>query len=161
MTIPNTVHAFLREKGVPYQTVNHSPSKSSLQSAISAQVPLHKLAKAVILRDADKHYLMAIIPAANRVQIHQLNQVTNASFHLATEAEVYQQFQDCKPGAVPPIGQPYQMDMMWDDRLANSPDIYLEAGDHETLIHLLQENFQQLISGMPHHDLCSMPAKDQ
>ncbi len=76
MSISDTVHNYLSEKNIPYETITHQSSKSSVQSAIAAQIPLHQMAKAVILKDNRDQYLMAILPAANRVNIHQLNQIT-------------------------------------------------------------------------------------
>ena len=59
MSIPHRVHRFLNEQNIPYSTVPHSPSHSSAQSAIAAQVPLQKVAKAVILKDQVDNFLMA------------------------------------------------------------------------------------------------------
>ena len=157
MSIPDTVYDFLAREHIPYQTIRHQPSKSSVQSAIAARIPLHRLAKAVVLKDSLDHYLMAILPAANRVNIHQVGQITNSKLQFATEHELNCRFKDCEPGAIPPFGEPYHMDVLWDTRLRQSPDVFLEAGDHETLIRLLQENFQQISNDQPHDDLCSAP----
>ncbi len=160
MSIPNTAHNYLSEQKILHQAIRHQPSKSSLQIAITAQIPLHQLAKTVVLKDNRDHYLMAILPAANRVNIHQVSQITNPRLQLATEYELNCTFKDCEPGAIPPLGQPYHMNMFFDNRICQSPDIYLESGDHETLIHLLQNIFQQLTNGQPHHNLCSAPPKN-
>ena len=160
MSIPNTVHDYLSKQNIPYQTIRHQPSKSSVQSAIAAQVPIHQVAKAVVLKDSLDHYLMAILPAANRVNVHQVSQITNSRLQFATEHELNCRFKDCEPGAIPPFGKPYNMKVLWDTRLCKSPDIFLEAGDHETLIRLLQENFQQISNNQPHDDLCSAPPRD-
>ena len=160
MSIPNIVHNYLSEQKIPYHTIRHQPSKSSVQSAIAAQIPLHQLVKAVVLKGKQDHYLMAILPAANRVNIHQMSQITNSRLQLATEHKLNCTFKNCEPGAIPPLGQPYHMNMFFDNRICQSPDIYLESGDHETLIHLLQNIFQQLTNGQPHHNLCSAPPKN-
>ena len=159
MTIATRVHQFLNEQQIPYSTVTHSPSHSSAQSAIAAQVPLQKVAKAVILKDDVNNYLMALIPASNRVRVRHINELTARDMSLATESEVNKRFTDCENGAIPPIGQPYNMDMIWDNRLGNTTDLYLEAGDHETLIHIKQQAFQKMMTGTLHDDLCSTPAK--
>ena len=159
MSIPHRVHQFLNEQNIPYSTIPHSPSHSSAQSAIAAQVPLQKVAKAVILKDQVDNYLMALVPAANRVRVHHINELTATTLSLATESEVNRKFTDCESGAIPPIGQPYHMDMVWDNRLGKLPDVYLEAGDHETLIHIKQQDFQRIVAGTLHDDLCSTPSR--
>lgn len=159
MTIAHRVHQFLDEQNIPYGTVHHSPSHSSVQSAIAAQVPLQQLAKPVILKDSVDNYLMALIPAANRVKVRRVTELVNHDVNLASESEVNRQFTDCQFGAIPPVGQPYNMEMVWDNRLGKVSDVYLEAGDHETLIQLTQQDFQKIVSGMPHDDLCTTPTR--
>lgn len=160
MSIPDTVHNYLSEKNIPYETITHQSSKSSVQSAIAAQIPLHQMAKAVILKDNRDQYLMAILPAANRVNIHQLNQITNSKLQFATEHELNRRFNDCEPGAIPPFGAPYRMNVLWDNRLSNNSNTYLEAGDHETLICLMQESLLKISGDQPHNDLCSAPPRN-
>lgn len=158
MNMPSRVEQFLTGQHIPYDTVSHSPSHSSVQSAIAAQIPLHKLAKAIILRDQVDNYLMALVPAANRVKVSQVNQLTDSVMHMATEREIGRRFSDCQKGAIPPLGTLYNMEMVWDNRLGKEPDLYMEAGDHETLIHIGQQAFQQIVSGSLHDNLCSSPA---
>ena len=157
MTIAQSVNNFLSQQQISFDTVQHPPSHSSVQSAIAAQVPLSNIAKAVILKDSIDNYLMAVIPASNRVQVRRVSELTDTPVKLATEQEVNSRFRDCQNGAIPPIGQAYDIDMIWDNRLGQVPDIYLEAGDHETLIHLTQQAFQQIVGDRPHNDLCSTP----
>ncbi len=161
MTIAHRVHQFLNGQHIPYDTVGHSPSHSSVQSAIAAQIPLQRVAKAVILKDHIDNYVMALIPASNRVKVKQINQLTDTRLRLASENEVNHQFTDCQNGAIPPIGPAYNMEMVWDNRLGKIPDVYLEAGDHETLIHLSQKSFQKIVAGTLHDDLCSPPGRTQ
>ena len=160
MTIAQSVNDFLSDQNISFDTVQHPPSHSSVQSAIAAQVPLGNIAKAVILKDNIDNYLMAVIPAANRVHVRKLRELTDNPVKLATEQEVNSQFRDCQNGAIPPFGQAYDMDMIWDNRLGEVEDLYLEAGDHETLIHLTQEAFQQAVGDRPHNDLCTAPEHD-
>ena len=157
MSIANKVHRFLEQEHIPYDTLRHAASHSSVQTAIAARVPLHSLAKAVILKDDHNQYLMAVIPTANRLQMRQVRNFLDKPIQLANEMEAQNPFSDCLFGAIPPIAKAYQLAMIWDDRLGRVPDVYLESGDHETLLHLDQSAFQQLIKDSPHADLCSTP----
>jgi Ala-tRNA(Pro) deacylase len=40
--------------------------------------------------------------------------------------------------------------MVWDDALMAMPDIYLEAGDHERLIHVETRYLRDLFGDAPH-----------
>ena len=159
MSIAHRVHQFLTEQDIPFDTLSHSPSTSSVQSAIAAQIPLNQLAKAVIMKDQVDNLLMALVPAANRIRVQQVNDLTDSHLQLASEHEVNRRFTDCESGAIPPLAEAYNMDMVWDNRLGKVSDIYFEAGDHETLIHVTQRDFQRMVSRSPHDDLCNTPAK--
>jgi Ala-tRNA(Pro) deacylase len=37
---------------------------------------------------------------------------------------------------VPAVGKCYGLDLIVDDSINAQPDIYMEAGDHQTLLHL-------------------------
>ena len=157
MSIANRVHQFLEQEHIPYETLKHPTSHSSVQTAIAAQVPLQSLAKAVILKDNLNDYLMAVIPSSSRLHLRQVSQFLDNPVKLASETDAQKPFQDCQFGAIPPLAAAYRMDMIWDDRLGRVPDIYLESGDHETLLHMNQATFQQLVSDHPHSNLCSRP----
>ena len=59
-------------------------------------------------------------------------------------------FADCEPGAIPPVGQAFGMETIIDDSLNECQDIYMEAGDHEDLIHLKGTAFRRLMQESPH-----------
>ncbi len=160
MSIAPKIDQYLQSNNIPFDTISHPPSHSSVQSAIAAQIPLSNVAKAVILKDDVDNYLMAIVPASSRLQMKQMKEITDCQLKLASEMELSQQFRDCQKGAIPPIGDAYEMDSIWDNKLSELPDVYLEAGDHETMIHLTKEAFQHIIANHPHDDLCVAPHRD-
>ena len=69
---------------------------------------------------------------------------------MATEEEIGKLFNDCEIGAVPAIGKPYGVDMIWDEDLATLPDVYMESGDHEILVHVAGEDFKHLVDDQKH-----------
>ena len=160
MSIANRVQRLLEQEHISFDTLRHPASHSSVQTAIAAQIPLQSLAKAVILKDDLNEYLMAVIPSSNRLQMRQVRNFLDRSVKLASESEAQKPFSDCQFGAIPPIARAYQMSTIWDDRLGRVPDLYLESGDHETLLHIDQAGFQQLMHNMPHSNLCSQPRHD-
>ena len=70
---------------------------------------------------------------------------------MASERELRALFQDCDLGAVPALSNAYGLDVVWDDQLKAVSDIYIEAGDHEHLVHIRGEDFRKLMRGMPHN----------
>ena len=56
----------------------------------------------------------------------------------------------CESGAVPALGEAYGLQVIWDDELQYTSDVYIEAGDHEHLIHLRGEDFRHIMEKLPH-----------
>ena len=123
--------------------LTHPHTSTSLETAHAAHVPGDRIAKSVVLED-ERGYLMAILPASHRVSLDALERQLHRKLALASEAELTGLFEDCEIGAVPPVADPYGMPAVIDDRLWNLPDVYFEAGDHEDLIHLSGEAFQEI-----------------
>ena len=149
MGIAMKLSDYLKANGVQYEVVNHSHSGNSMQTAKASNVPAHCLAKAVVLED-DTHAVMAVLPASRRLQLRELQASNGRALRLATEAELKYLFNDCEPGAVPPVGAVYGIETVWDDSLMEQPEIYFEAGDHETLVHMKTRDFIGLMKGARH-----------
>lgn len=150
MSISNRLYDYLDQHNVKYDTLVHNPTMNSVGTAVEAGVPMHQLAKAVILEDHEGRHLMALLPATHKINLGKLSDDLCRSFHLVKEQRVYEMFNDCEKGAIPPIGDSYNMDMVFDDLLDQQNDVYLEGGDHSTLVHLEQSEFRRLMQGHKH-----------
>ncbi len=146
MSMSIQVGEYLETQHIHYDLISHSHSSSSIHSARSAQISPMKLAKAVILEDHEGRHMMAVLPSTNKISFHKLEDEMNREFHLLSEHKLQKLFKDCNPGAIPPVGHAYQMDSVYDDLLGDQKDIFLEAGDHETLIHLKNSEFKKLMT---------------
>jgi Ala-tRNA(Pro) deacylase len=140
MGVPDTVTNYLRARDISFTVVEHAATHHSAETASVAHVPRAHLAKGVVLADGER-YLIAIVPANRRVDTDAVATLMQCRLGLADEDDFSMLFRDCRPGAVPPIGEAYGLVTIVDDAIANAPDIYLEAGDHEHLIHLSRGSF--------------------
>ena len=93
-------------------------------------------------------YTIVIIPASRCLRMDDLRRELGRDLQLATEEEVAQLFNDCEPGAVPPLGPAYGVETLLDEVLNSLDDVYFEAGDHEQLVHIRGEGFQGLLRGV-------------
>jgi Ala-tRNA(Pro) deacylase len=141
---------YLRAHPVKFDVLTHPHTGNSMQSAEAMNVPPGCLAKAVILEDENARMVMAVLPASCKLKLSDLRNRTGRMLRLATEAELRERFADCEPGAVPPIGQAYGMETIVDDRLMMQPEVYFEAGDHETMVRVKTSDFVGLLEGAPH-----------
>lgn len=148
MSTGSRVREYLDHHHIRYSLIAHPPSRSSVGSAISADIPLHQLAKGVVLQDKAGNKLMAILPSDYKVDIPQLNETLGRQFKLLREAEIYPLYDDCASGAVPPLPEAYNIEAVYDDELMTQGQIFIESGDHETLVQLDNRDFMKL---MAHH----------
>ena len=149
MAIAKTLKAYLTARGVPYELVPHPRSSTTLEAAHAAHVPGDQVAKAVVLEDADG-YVVAVVPSTNRLDFDWVGETLGRELQLAEEYELPELFRDCSIGAVPGLPEAYGLEVVWDDQLDGQDDIYVEAGDHRNLIHIRGEDFEELMSGLPH-----------
>lgn len=148
MTIAASVQSYLDREGAAYDMIAHEHTRDSNHTAQAARVPGDRLAKCVVLED-DSGYLMAVVPSTHKVDLGALHRTLNRSLGLATEPELLELFRDCEAGALPPLGAAYGMHMILDDSLADPPDIYFEAGDHQALVHMCSSEFMRLMAKVP------------
>jgi len=149
MAIATTLKSYLEDHHVKYDMVNHVHSATALESAHSAHVPSHQVAKAVVLEDAHG-YIGSVMPSHTRLDLEWVNESLGRKLELAHEDELPDLFKDCDLGAVPALSNAYGLDVIWDEQLTNASEIYIEAGDHENLIHMHGDEFCKLMEDLPH-----------
>jgi len=157
VSIAPTLQRYLASHHIDYDLVAHQATASSMHTAGACQIPADRLAKGVVLRTGDG-YVLAVLPACLRVRCGDLTGRFGKACALATEHELDQLFPDCVHGAVPAVGECYGLDVVVEDSLHDAPEVYFEAGDHTTLVHLSQAQFARLTAHAPHGCFTTTPA---
>jgi Ala-tRNA(Pro) deacylase len=142
MTVAPILQKYL-DQTVKYELIPHDATPSSTRTAEACHVSGNCLAKGVVLR-RDGGYLLAILPASHHIHLPALRTQLGDKIDLASEDEIAQLFSDCERGAVPPVGECYGLDVIIDDSIETQSDIYMEGGDHATLVHLGRAQFARL-----------------
>ena len=146
MALARSLRAYLDRHGVAFTTLAHPATASSHDTAAAAHVPEDHIAKAVVVQDA-QGAAMVVIPASHWLRLETLNAKLDRGFVLAPEEEVDRLFPDCAPGAIPPVGPAYRMETLVDANLASLARVFMEAGDHESLVEVSGEDFLRLQDG--------------
>jgi Ala-tRNA(Pro) deacylase len=149
MPIAASLQKHLSRKHIEYDVVSHPPTMASVLTAQACHVPPDRLAKSVVVRTGDR-YVLAVLPASRRISMADLKAELGENFALASENELEQLFEDCAPGAIPPVGECYGLDAVVERSVCDQPDVYFEGGDHATLVHVSQSQFAQLTGHAPH-----------
>jgi len=156
MAAASTVQRYLNQRDIQFDTLAHLPAVSSMRAAKAADISADKMVKAVLLKKLENRventegYILAVIPASHR--LHRLELQTRVGEHidLAFEEEFTGLFPDCAPGAIPPLGEAYGIETIVDDSIVEQSDIYFEAGDHVTLVHVTGPAFCSLMTNAMH-----------
>ena len=145
MPVLRKLRAFLNDQGVAYDVLSHPRAYTSEGVAAAQHVSGHELAKVVIAK-TDGRFVMAVLPATSRLDLHKLGDLTgDAHTGLATEEEFSGSFPGCEVGAMPPFGNLYDMRVYADRRLAEHESIVFEAGTHTETIRLSWSDFMRLV----------------
>ncbi|MGD0333612.1 MAG: YbaK/EbsC family protein [Xanthobacteraceae bacterium] len=149
MSIAPTLQRYLAAENIQYDVIPHEPTASSTLTAEACRVSGDCLAKGIVLR-RDGGYMLAVLPASHHLRLAELRSQLGDRVEMAKEDEIDRLFADCAHGAVPPVGQCYGLPVIVDDGIEAQPEVYMEAGDHETLLHVSHAQFAQLTAQARH-----------
>jgi len=157
MSIPTRLTRYLDQRGARYEVLVHPHSRSSVETARTAHVPTHQLAKSVLLED-DAGCVVVVVPGNRTVMVGEIARMLGRKeLHLADENRIAALLTDCDRGALPALGMAWGIETVVDDELEASDVVYVEAGDHEHLLRLSHEQFHQLMSPARHGHFCKAP----
>ena len=136
---------YLDKNKVKYTAISHSPKYTAQEIAASAHVPGKDLAKTVIVK-VDGVMAMTVMPAPEKIDFGALKKALGAkNVELASEQEFADNFPQCEPGAMPPFGNLYDMDVYVAEHLAEDEEIVFNAGSHTELFKLAYSDFEKLV----------------
>ena len=135
---------FLKTNGVPHQVIPHPLAFTATSVAGAAHIPGKEMAKTVVV-DLDGQHVLAVVPAHRRVDLERLRLATD-SYHadLCEEWEFSREFPDCEPGAMPPFGNLFGLDVYVEPHLAEDAEIAFNAGNHTEVVRMAYKDFERL-----------------
>ncbi len=140
-----TLQQYMDLHEVDYDVLMHKPTMTSSHTAQSSHISGDCLAKGVVLKHEDG-YILAVLPASHHLHLGTLQRMLDRPVGLATEAEITRLFDDCAEGAIPCVGAAYGLKTMIDESLDGQTDLYFEGGDHESLVHVTDDQFRILMA---------------
>ena len=151
MSIPSRLSDYLDQRGARYEVRMHQHSRCSPETARTAHIPPHQLAKSVVVEDDDGNRVVAVLPGDRSLMLGPLSRLLGRPhLRLADERSIAALFDDCDVGAVPAFGMAWNLETVVDDELAGCDAVYVEAGDHERLLRLSQQQFGELMRDARH-----------
>lgn len=146
MALNEQLKRFLDQQKIAYQTLPHREVFTAQEVAATAHVSGRQLAKVVVVRENGRGYLMVVLPAACRVDLTALKNVTGMrKLSLAPEEEFVRLFPDCDAGAMPPFGSLYDMPVYMDACFPRAKDIFFQGGNHREVVQLSYQDYERLV----------------
>ncbi len=136
---------YLDQEHIEYTTLPHLSAYTAQEVAASAHVPGQKFAKTVIVK-LDGNMAMVVLPANRKVVLQDLRELTGCDrVSMASEAEFKARFPDCEPGAMPPFGNLYDMEVFVAPPLMEDDMIAFNAGTHTEAVQMSYRDFERLV----------------
>jgi Ala-tRNA(Pro) deacylase len=145
MAVNDRLQRLLNRTGASYAVLPHGEAFTAQEIAQIAHVKGRQMAKVVVVRDVTGRDVMAVVPAAEQVDLRILRELTGRrGFRLEDEEELARLFPDCEVGAMPPFGHLYGMSMYVDPCLIQENDIFFQAGNHHEVVLMRCREFTEI-----------------
>ena len=136
---------FLDREGAQYVPIKHAIAYNAYETAQVAHVRPKEFAKTLIVK-IDGRLAMAVLAATEKLDLAQLKNATTAKHvSLVPELEFERCFPGCEPGAMPPFGNLYGMEVFVSKTLAADDQIAFNAGSHAELIQMAYRDYERLV----------------
>ena len=134
----------LEEAKITYHVFEHEPVHTSEDAARVRKTPLHQGAKALVLY-GDKKPLMVVLPADRKLDMKLMKDTYGIrDLRMATPDEV-QQITSVPIGAVPPLGNLFDIPVYMDKGMRDNTEISFNAGLHTKSISMREINFEAVV----------------
>jgi len=145
MSVSKRLREHLDAHGVRYVVVSHSRAFTAQEIAASLHVPGREMAKAVVVR-TPAGLALCVVRAMDKVDLELVADRLDAPYAwLATEEEFQARFPDCERGAMPPLGNLYELPTLVDEALSHDREIVFNAGTHVDAIRMAYAHYAALV----------------
>ncbi len=144
MAIAPTLARYLKAKNARYDVLSGALSLPAERARAFRDIPGDRLARGVLLRDATG-YVLAVLPASHRIRLTELKRQFGDDVEFAGRQEIMELFDDCADGALPALGECYGLDLLVEADMSAGAEVYFEAGDQASLVHMSGTEFAGLI----------------
>ena len=139
------IKEFLDKNSIKYVSVKHSRAFTAQEIAASAHIHGKRIAKTVVLK-IDGKLVFAVLPATYKIDFKLLKESLGAKdIRLANEQEFKDKCKGCEVGAMPPMGNLFDMETYVAASLVEDEEIAFNAGNHTELIRMSYVDFEKLV----------------
>ena len=136
---------YLTDQHIYFEVQEHRQVYTMQEVAATLHERGERVAK-VFIAWVDGKPMMLVLPAPAQVDLDRVRGMLKAKeARRAREFEFAQTFADCDVGAMPPLGNVYQVPVYIDRSLVAEPYIIFQAGTHHTTMKIAMSDYQRLV----------------
>lgn len=155
--IPAMIVAHLREHHGGYEHHRHPSAPTAQELAAAEHVSGYLVAKPVVVKLGGR-LALAVVSAAERVNLGVLEEATGAAAELVPETEFAGRFQPCEPGAEPAFSV-FGVPIFVDEKFLHHAKLVMPAGTHEDSIVLDMKEWMRCENVQPIANLGAHPVE--
>ena len=144
MAVPRRITRFLRFHDIDYEAIEHDediPTEKEFQS-LSPQ--RQNIARVMVVRTEDAYY-MIVLPTGKAVPVDHVREALQLPHcRLATEDEIAGIFSDCEAGALPALGNLYNVPVVLDESFGREETICFSGGTRHDAVLMRYCDFAEL-----------------
>lgn len=143
MTIAANVKKLFNTEKIPYLILSHE-RVYSLENAVDlVGIDKNKVIRTEVLAD-NLGIVLAVVPLEKKINFYKIKQHLQRNLIVLSEANIHRIFPDCEPGTHPPLGEPYNLQVLLDSSLDELDVVYFRAGSQTSIIKLPIDDFLYL-----------------
>lgn len=143
--LPTTILQFLNDREARFEQIRHPPTRTLAQTAGVCGVPSARIARALVLSDADGP-LLAVLPSDHLLDFRSLCSWLHRELEPLPAEHLTGLFDDCEALCCPPLGGAYGLDTVVDEAVFAADVVYVEPGSHSILLKFSTAEFQRLLA---------------
>jgi Ala-tRNA(Pro) deacylase len=146
------VSEYLSDQRIAFEEMVHPPAFTSEKLAKSLHISGRQVMKSILLKVSQdgsqaqlgNQMLLAVLPAAQLIDLPRLNMHFVGTVRLAAVEELSERFTDCEWGALMPFGQLYGLKTILESTIQLDAEIVFEAQRHAVAIRMLCRDYVKL-----------------
>ncbi len=137
------VMQFLSDQHIAFEEMLHPPAFTAQKLAKSLHISGHQVMKSILLKGL-RSFILAVLPAAQAIDLSRLSGPLGGTVRLATIDELNAHFADCEAGALMPFGRLYGLTTILEATIPLETTIVFEAQRHAVAIKMLCRDYVNL-----------------
>ncbi len=143
MSISKTLKNYLDKNKIDYEELAHKTVYTAYDAAQTLKKELKEIAKNLLIQ-ADKTYVLVVIPADKRLHLEKLKKALSAKKISIPKEQIMVKILKIKPGALSSFGKLHKLETIVDKTMLQTKKAVLSAGSFTDSVFMKVKDFVQL-----------------